>query len=232
MQSVEVWCNPKWLGFPLFGLGHIARPTRAWICGFCLAAEDCFLKLEDEVFFGLPDVVCEFAESSSQQTCPTSQSDTHWGPLITSGTEQPAILPRGLGISFFRGRRKQDAGLFAAFGHAISCQVKLSECNFRRRVALPYCFPEALQCCGAVSRTDSVAQGWRRVRPFVGMGVCRRRIFRQRLDRGGQGRVFQNFTRRYLRIRLAGDRAIALNRACGQRGRRVRRWRQRLIYLH
>src|SRR2546429_7167892 len=60
-----------------------------------------------------------------------------WAPLITSGTEQSAILPRGLGISFFRGRSKQDAGLFAAFGHAVSCQVKLSECNFRRRVALP-----------------------------------------------------------------------------------------------
>jgi len=79
MQSVEVWCNPKWLGFPLFGLGHIARPTRAWICGFCLAAEDCFLKLEDEVFFGHPDVVCEFDEASAHPAYPTRQSDTHLG---------------------------------------------------------------------------------------------------------------------------------------------------------
>src|SRR6266550_1436464 len=128
MQSVEVWCNPKWPGFPLFGLGHIARPTRARICGFCLAAEDCLMKLQ-----------------LTRPTRPVSPILT-WAPLITSGTEQSAILPRGLGISFFRGRSKQDAGLFAAFGHAVSCQVKLSECNFRRRIALPYCFPEVLQC--------------------------------------------------------------------------------------
>ncbi|MCU1316209.1 MAG: hypothetical protein JWN63_1531 [Candidatus Acidoferrum typicum] len=150
------------------------------------------------------------------------------GPtLITSCTEQTAILPRGLGISFFRGCRKQDTSLFAAFGHTVSCQIKLSECNFRRRVALRYCFLELLRCCGAVSHTASVTRGLRRFRQFGGPRICRRR-----LDRGGQGRVFQSFARRYLATRLAGDRAVVLNRAGGQLGRRVRRWRHRLIYLH
>ncbi len=129
--------------FPLFGLRHIAEPTRACTCRFCRAAEDCLVE-EDEYSLAIP---VSFASLSNLQLNRPNRPVSPifpWVPLITTCSEQAAILPHGLRISFFRGRRKQDTGLFAAFGHAVSCQVKLGECNFRRRVALRHCFPELL----------------------------------------------------------------------------------------
>ena len=118
--------------FPLFGLRHIAEPTRACTCRFCRAAEDCLVE-EDEYSLAIP---VSFASLSNLQLNRPNRPVSPifpWVPLITTCSEQAAILPHGLRISFFRGCRKQDTGLFAASGHAVSCQIKLSECNFRRR---------------------------------------------------------------------------------------------------
>jgi len=114
--------------------------------------------------------------------------------------------------------QKAGHGLVRSFWARVSCQIKLS--GAISAVVLPSAtaFQSRLRCCGAVSHTArdaGVAEG----RQFGGLRICRQENLPAERDRGGQGRVFQGFARRYLLTRLAGDRAVVLNRACGSIGR-------------